>query len=147
MLKIICYFYFGSRIVWWHLNFSEQINCFSFFIMLAPLRRASLVYYFIIQIQLTYCITDILIHLVQVWVKSSFCHFPLHFHLYPTLPRNLFYTFPIGFVFPLSLWTIWKKKKKGQDLNRRPPCRRERALFIRARRPPYPFPHSLYTKR
>ena len=33
---------------------------------------ASLVCYFIIQIQLTYFITDILIHLVQVQVESSF---------------------------------------------------------------------------
>ena len=86
--------------------------------MLTPLMGASLVYYFIIQIQLTYFITDILVHLVQVQVKSSFFHF--HYASVPTLRFHVlcFPLFLLTLFSTLLLWSIWKKKKNGQDLNR-----------------------------
>ena len=103
--------------------------------MFAPLRVVSLVYYFIIQIQLTNFISDILIHLVQVQVKSSFPFFHyatvpiLHFHVlcFPLFRLTSFST--------LLLWSIWKKKKNGQDLNLGPPVCCEITLSIRPRQP------------
>ena len=105
-----------------------------FWIILAPLRGSSLVYYFIIPIQLTYYITDILIHLVQE-VKSSFSIF--YYASVPILPFHVlcFPLFHLTSSSTLSLWLIWKKKKNGRDLNSGPPGHHESILSIRPRRP------------
>lgn len=78
--------------------------------MLAPLRGASLVYYFIIQIQLTYFITDILIRLVQVQVEPSFPFF--HYASIPILCFHiLFFHFFAWLHFPLCHFR--KRKRMG----------------------------------
>ena len=105
-----------------HGEHAEHLGCISQFflnIMFALLRGASLVYYyFIIQIQLRFFITDILIHLVQVQVKSSFSIF--HYASVPILGFHIlrYPLFRLTSFSTLSLWSIWKKKKIGRDLNR-----------------------------
>ena len=116
------------------LNIWVVFHNFLLNIMFALLRGASLVYYyFITQIQLRFFITDILIHLVQVQVKSSFSIF--HYASVPILGFHIlrYPLFRLTSFSTLSLWSIWKKKKNSWDLNCGPAGRCESTLSIRPR--------------
>ena len=102
--------------------------------MLAPLRGASLFYSDSIEIHYNW-------HSYPFGTSSS----PVIFSIfnYASIPILCFHVirltlFCLTLFSTLSLWSIWKKKENGQDLNCWPPGCRESALSIRPRWPPPP---------